>query len=204
MEDVTTAQVEQVREGRSMGDQEISNEQLWKKLERIEQRMEKRLDELEEKIENSDSNGFLNFSDISKFQVTNGGVPTEEAEQLRKKVISEGETGLTTKDVQGIIDVSNPTASSKMEQMEQAFDDLEVYDPRENSRKPRYNQPKRLRHVKSTQPEFNPEQYLKREEKDKDQILCPECGESEAARKLWRESFSWECPNCGEDIKDSL
>lgn len=154
--------------------------------------------------ENSKENG-MDLSDLSKFKVTNSGEPTEEAKTLRKKVIEGGKDGLTTKEIEGVLDCSNPTATSKMEQMDNAFEDLELYDPRQKSRKPRYNQPKRLRHKDIAKGKKTPKEVLM-EDRDKEMITCPKCPEGEAvtnSRKVWR-SLKWDCPNCGENIEDSL
>lgn len=156
-----------------------------------------------EHLENSNGNGF-DLSKLNSFKVTNDGTPTEDAEKFRLEVIKQGKEGFTTSDIEGELGVSNPTASSKMKQMAEAFEDLEVYNPRELKDKPRYNQPKRLRH-KGVARDKSVKEVLQ-EEKDKQMIECPECPEEQGiknARKVWKK-LDWECPNCGSYIEDSF
>lgn len=156
-----------------------------------------------EELENGNGNGF-DLSKLNSFTVTDNGHPTEDAEKFRLEVIKQGKNGFTTSDIEGELGVSNPTASSKMKQMAEAFDDLEVYNPRENKQKPRYNQPKRLRHKGVARGKQVKE--VLQEEKDKEMLTCPKCPENEAvtnARKVWKQ-LDWECPNCGSYIKDSF
>lgn len=160
---------------------------------------------LEELKKCSDENNF-NLSSLSKFKVLNDGEPTEEAIKLREKVIKAGKDGLETGDIEGLLDVTNPTATTKMEQMAKAFEELEVYNPRTDAPKARYNQAKRLRHRDISKGKTSPGEVLIQEQ-DQEMIQCPKCPDDVGpvnSRQVWREHLDWKCPECGNKIKDSL
>lgn len=158
-----------------------------------------------EQIENGTNENGFDISQLNSFTVTENGEPTEDANKFRKEVIKEGKEGLTTSDIEGKLDVSNPTASSKMKQMAEAFEDLEVYNPRNNKKKPRYNQPKRLRHKGVARKDKSVKEVLQ-EERDKEMLECPKCPEEKGvsnSRKVWKK-LDWECPNCESDLRNSF
>lgn len=160
---------------------------------------------LEELKKSSEENSF-NLSSLSKFKVTESGEPTEEARKLREKVVKAGKDGLETGDIEGLLDVTNPTATTKMEQMAKAFKNLEVYNPRTDAPKARYNQAKRLRHKEIAKGKKRSGEVLM-EDQEQEMIKCPECPSDAApknSRQVWREHLDWECPVCKNKIKDSL
>ncbi|MFB6199431.1 MAG: hypothetical protein ABEJ83_01015 [Candidatus Nanohaloarchaea archaeon] len=186
-------------------DLQLLIEKLTELQDEINQQSEK-ISALEEKIDEvrKDQQSGIDLSGVSKFKVTDGeGEPTPQAQELRKKVIKNGEEGLTTREIEGEIDCSRPTAHDKMEQMASVFDELEVYSPRGKAFTNK-NQPDRLRHKDSESTKFSPKKILK-EERDNEYLICdntdshPDPKPVGNVRKVWREKLDWSCPECGQD-----